>query len=179
MANCSPAAVCGKDGTPLLSWRVLILPFIEEDSLFKEFKLDEPWDSPHNIRLLPRMPRSYRPPGHKAELVPPHHTVIHVFVGYGAAFEWADGKKLRADFPDGVSNTLLLIEAGKPVPWTKPEEPTYAPGRPLPDLDRIFRDGFRVCMGDASRSWISKDMSETTLRPLITRNGHDKVGADG
>jgi hypothetical protein len=44
-----PAAVCGPDGTPLLSWRVLILPFIEQQALYRQFKLDEPWDGPHNL----------------------------------------------------------------------------------------------------------------------------------
>ena len=59
----SPAATYDKDGRPLLGWRVLILPYFGEEQyaqLYKEFKLDEPWDSPHNKALLPRMPSCYR-----------------------------------------------------------------------------------------------------------------------
>ena len=61
-----PAAVCSADGTPLVSWRVLILPYIEQDNLFREFKLDQPWDSPHNLALVERMPQVYAVPGAKA-----------------------------------------------------------------------------------------------------------------
>src|SRR5919201_819842 len=93
-----PAVVYGEYGQPLYSWRVLILPYIEQDELYKEFKLDEPWDSPHNLRLLPRMPATYAPPRGKASKVPPHHTVCHVFVGQGTAFEGRQGLRLAEDF---------------------------------------------------------------------------------
>src|SRR6516225_223840 len=95
-----PAAVCGKDGKPLLSWRVLILPYIEAGSLYEQFKLDEAWDSPHNLPLLGKMPLNYAPPKHKAGRVPPYYTVCHVFVGKGAAFEGQQRLKLTEDFPD-------------------------------------------------------------------------------
>jgi hypothetical protein len=173
-----PAVVYGADGKPLLSWRVLILPFIEQDQLYKEFKLSEPWDSPHNIRLLEKMPATYRAPGSKAKLMPPDHTVCHVFVGKGAAFEGREGLRLRGDFPDGTSNTVLVVEAGKPVPWTKPEDLTYDPDGPLPDLPRIFRNGFRVGLADGSARWIGPTIGDATLRAAITRNGRDELGPD-
>src|SRR5262249_23416572 len=81
-----PPAVYDRDGQPLLSWRVLILPYIEQRELFGEFKLDEPWDSPHNLALLPKMPLLYQPyRGGSAD--PPGYTFYQVFVGKGAAFE--------------------------------------------------------------------------------------------
>jgi len=88
-----PAVVYGKDGRPLYSWRVKLLPFIEEESLYKEFHLDEPWDSPHNIRFVERMPPVYAlPPRVAARMkVPTGHTVVHVFYGRNAAFEGAPG----------------------------------------------------------------------------------------
>jgi hypothetical protein len=168
--------VYGKDGKPLLSWRVLILPYIEEDGLFKEFRLDEPWDSPHNIRLLSRMPRTFAPPPGKVEKVPAHHTVIHVFVGERAAFEGREGLSLETDFPDGTSNTILVIEGGEPVPWTKPEELPFDPYGPLPELFSLFKGGYRAGMADGSMRFIQKDISEATLRAAITRNGGDDLG---
>src|SRR4051812_18980293 len=110
-----PAVVYGADGRPLYSWRVLILPYIEQSPLYERFHLDEPWDSPHNIQLLPEMPSSYAAPGRKKTLMPPHHTVVHVFHGPGAAFEGRDGISLK-EFQegDGTSNTILLVEAGQP-----------------------------------------------------------------
>jgi hypothetical protein len=167
-----PAVVYGADGKPLHSWRVLILPYIEERELYEQFKLDEPWDSPHNIRLLEKMPVLYAAPGRKAKKMPPYHTVCHVFVGKGTPFE--AGTRLRlslVDFPDGMSNTFLIVEAGKPVPWTKPEELCYDPDGPLPELDCIFKDCFRAAMAAGFSRWISKQTSEATLRAAITRNG--------
>jgi hypothetical protein len=167
-----PAVVYDKDGTPLLSWRVLILPYVEQKGLYERFKLDEPWDSPHNIALLSEMPSVYALPSGKASKFPPYHTVCHVFVGKDTAFEGKEGLRLREDFPDGSSNTLLLVEAGKPVPWTKPDELVYDPERPLRELTCLFRDGFRAKWIDCSSLWISKNTSDADLRNLITRHHH-------
>src|SRR5947209_3963892 len=78
--NCfPPAAVFGKDGTPLLSWRVLLLPFIERQDLFDEFRLDEPWDGPHNLPLVIKMPGLYAAPAwRKIGEIPTGHTLMHV-----------------------------------------------------------------------------------------------------
>src|SRR5262245_32263376 len=151
-----PAVVYGEDGKPLLSWRVLILPYVEQGELYKQFKLDEPWDSPHNLELLPKMPDVYAAPPRRAGKFPPFHTICHIFVGKGTPFEEGKALRLKDDFPDGLSNTLLVIEAGKPVPWTKPENLEYDPDKPLPELTAIFHEGIRVRMADAIGRWIGK-----------------------
>src|SRR4029077_13740719 len=71
-----------------------------------------------------------------------------------------------------------LVDAGKPVPWSKPEDLAYDPDKPLPDLQGIFNDGFYACMVSGARRWVKKETSEATLRALITRNGGDQPGAD-
>jgi hypothetical protein len=167
-----PAVVYGKDGRPLYSWRVLLLPFIDQEKLYKEFKLDEPWDSPHNLELLRRMPMSFAAPGRKAALIPADHTFCHVFVGRGTAFEHPEGQRV-ASFINGLSSTLLIVEGGKPVPWTKPEELLYAPDSPLPDLPGPFKDILRIAFADGSVQYLKRDISESALRVLITRNGKD------
>jgi hypothetical protein len=158
---------------PLLSWRVAILPFIEEDKLYSEFKLDEPWDSDHNKKLLPRMPKIYGPSDAKSE----HSTFYQVFVGKGAAFD--DGMKINiAHFTDGTSNTLLVVEAAKAVPWTKPEDLPYDPEKSLPKLGGLFDDGFHALFADGFVQFIKKDIKPETLRALITRNGGEVVDRD-
>ena len=57
-----PKSIVDKNGRPLLSWRVAILPYLDELALYEEFHLDEPWDSPHNRELISRMPSGYRCP---------------------------------------------------------------------------------------------------------------------
>ena len=104
------AAICDQNGKPLLSWRVLILPYLErygwsEPGRFKQFRLEQPWDSPHNLPLLSRMPEVYAAPTNDA---PPDHTHYQVFVGKGTAFEGTQGLRL-AVFPDGVEHTILVV----------------------------------------------------------------------
>jgi hypothetical protein len=170
-----PAAVCGPDGQPLLSWRVLILPYISQEELYDQFKLDEPWDSEHNRRLLERMPKTYEAPWTKYVDVPPNHTVLHVFVGPGTAFE--PGKQLKLsgeDFPDGTSNTLGVVEAGDPVPWTKPEEITFVPGQTI-RLRGLFRNGFRAGSLDGSHRLVPHDYDPDALQASVTRNGGEPI----
>jgi Protein of unknown function (DUF1559) len=134
------AAIWDKDGHPLLSWRVLLLPDLGKKELFAEFHLDEPWDSPHNLALLPLMPRDYESPDDVHHKTEPFTTFYQVFVGEGTAFEGKKGLRFPEDFPKGDSKTILIVEAGKAVPWTKPEDLVYEPNQPLPPLGGIFGD---------------------------------------
>jgi hypothetical protein len=169
-----PAVVHGPDGKALLSWRVLLLPFLEQQQLYAQFHLDEPWDSPNNIKLLEKMPSLYAPPHYRSDYVPPYHTICHVFVGPGTAFEPPEGHNLGTDFPDGTSNTLLIVEAGNPVPWTKPEEIEYDSKHPIM-LRGPFKDYCRVLFADGSRRRVPYSIDESDLRALITRNGNDLI----
>ena len=171
-----PAVVYGENGRPLLSWRVLLLPFIEEGELFRQFKLDEPWDSPHNIRLLPKMPRTYFPFDGSSP-PEPNTTFYQVFVGKGTAFEGREGLKLKDDFPNGTSITFLIVEAGSAVPWTKPEDIAYDERMPLPKLGGLFKGSFRAALVDGSVRYVLDETKESTLRTVIVRNG-EKPGND-
>jgi hypothetical protein len=173
-----PHAVYGPGGQPLLSWRVLILPYVEEEELFKEFHLDEPWDSPHNLRLLPRMPRIYAPVM-KENRPKEYATFYQAFVGNGAAFEGREGLHLPGGFPDGTSNTILIVEAGTAVPWTKPADLPYSPDSPIPPLGALSPKYFLVAMADSSvRTVYKEQVTEATLRAAITRNGGEILGPD-
>jgi hypothetical protein len=170
-------AIYSKDGKPLLSWRVAILPYIEEERLFGEFKFDEPWDSPHNKKLLARMPKVYAPVAGKTKV--PYSTYYQVFTGAHTPFNPAAvrstggprplslGGRIPASFPDGLSNTILAVEAGEAVPWTKPDDLPYDPKKPLPKLGGIFPDGFHVLFADGLVRLLRKDFDESTMRNLI------------
>src|SRR5262249_33286790 len=132
------AVIPDKDGKPLLSWRVALLPSLGFEELYKQFKLDEPWDSPHNKPLLAKMPKVYDVPGAKETT---DATYYQVFVGKDTVFE--DGKDVTyQDITDGTVHTVLIIEAGKAVPWTKPEDLSYSADKPVPELGGAIGDGF-------------------------------------
>jgi RNA polymerase sigma factor (sigma-70 family) len=159
-------AIYGKDRKALLSWRVAILPYIEQDNLYKQFHLDEPWDSPHNIKLAEIHVKTYRPVG--GAKARPGYTFYQVFVGPGAGFEKHRQMRLT-DVTDGLSNTLLVVEAGKPVPWTKPEDLHYAADEPLPELGGLFKDVFQAAFMDGAVHTLKKKCDEKALRLAITR----------
>jgi hypothetical protein len=171
------AAIWDAKGRPLLSWRVTLLPFIEESALYKEFHLNEPWDSPHNLQLLPRMPKLYATPSYR-ESPSNANTHYRVFTGKGTAFEGQTGLRLASDFPDGVKNTILIVESHESVPWTKPEGLPFDPSLPLPRLGYLSPKCFIAVNADGGSYKIKHSMSDATIRALITRNGGEKVEED-
>ncbi len=171
-----PHAVYDPDGKPTLSWRVLLLPYLGQNALYREFRLNEPWDSAHNKKLLARMPAVFRAPSDRPP--PAGHTFYQAFVGKGAAFEGKKGLRLPADFPDGTSNTMVLAEAARAVPWTKPDDLAYQPGKAPPELGGLFPPGFHAAFVDGSVRFFRKPLKEATLHCYITRNGGEVIPRD-
>ena len=169
-----------KAGKPLYSWRVLILPYIEQDNIYKKWKRDEPWDSPNNKPLSEQVVKVFSAPGSPDENS--NKTHYRVFVGKGAGFEESKaqpGKGMRfADITDGTSNTIAVVEATESVPWAKPDELDFVPGRPLPPLGLPGKDGFNALYFDGSVRFIRKAVAPQTLQALITRNGGEVVRFD-
>jgi prepilin-type processing-associated H-X9-DG protein len=169
------AAICDKNGKPLLSWRVSILPYIEQDNLYKQFHLDEPWDSEHNKTLIERMPEIYKLPGDKTKYELPS-THYLAFVGNGAALEEKRGVRFPAEYTDGTSNTIWVAEAEKAVPWTKPEDISYDP-KQAPKLAYFFSNRCNVGFMDGSVRAFRKDLKEEILHMFITRAGGEVIPA--
>ncbi|MBN2022107.1 MAG: DUF1559 domain-containing protein [Pirellulales bacterium] len=161
------------EGKPLLSWRVHILPYIEQEALYREFHLDEPWDSPHNKTLIDRMPEIYRNPSSPS---PPGQANYLVPVGPGTLFEGDKGSKIR-EILDGTSNTILVVEADpdRAVIWTKPDDLTYDPASPAAGLGRAHPGGFNAAFADGSVRFLAKDIDPTVLRAFMTRAGKEIV----
>lgn len=248
------AATVSKNGKTLLSWRVELLPYLGEQALYRQFKRDEPWDSPHNRKLLSKMPAVFAPLGVKTRQ--PYSTFYQVFVSVGpfaaggmggssgagmmaggpgggappagapggmrgmrpsggmkppgmpggapggmpgmpgqgdnpmgmmmggmsapgqiehfaTAFVKGEATRFPASIPDGTSNTILIIEAGNPVPWTKPEDLRYADDEPLPELGGLFPNIFHAAFADGSVHTLTKNYNKKHLRYAITANAGD------
>jgi hypothetical protein len=172
-----PQAICDKNGKPLLSWRVAILPFIEQQNLYKQFRLDEPWDSEHNKKLLQITVKIYTSPLQDEKSIKDHLTFYQGFVGKGTFFEGKKGLRIQ-DFPDGLSNTLMIVEASKGVPWTKPEDISYDADKPLPKLGLPGSKIYQAALCDGAVRAVSPKVTEQTLRNAITRNDGNPLGQD-
>jgi prepilin-type processing-associated H-X9-DG protein len=170
-------AILDVRGKPLLSWRVAILPYIEEQELYDKFKRDEPWDSPHNKSLLKEMPTIYACP--IRTVAEPFTTTYRVHVGKGALFE-NDREIGIADVIDGKSNTIAVVEAKEAVPWTKPDELSFDPAA-APSLEGTGSShpgGFNASMADGSVHFIKNTIDLNVFRALITRAAGEVILAD-
>ncbi|MCC6509425.1 MAG: DUF1559 domain-containing protein [Pirellulaceae bacterium] len=169
-SDAEPPAPGETEAKSNLSWRVKILPFIEQQQLYEQFHLDEPWDSPHNIKLLPLMPDSYR---HPNSLAKPGHTVYQMPTGPKLAAE--PGKRLRLrDFTDGTSNTIAIVETTDQAatPWTKPDDVNPYDN---PAVLRNTTGIFQASLLDGSARAISVTIDPQMLKGLLTRNGGETV----
>jgi hypothetical protein len=170
----SDAITSRADNGRLLSWRVAILPYLgqEENALYNEFHLDEPWNSPHNSQLLRRMPKVFECPDEVGATT--SLTIYQVVVGPRTMFTGGKGVKVD-DVTDGTSMTVLVTESSQPVPWTAPEDigtpggsPQSAPGSRHPNV-------IQALFGDGSVREIPKSWLKTGLPALLTRDGGEMV----
>ena len=144
--------------------------------------MDEPWNSPHNKQFLKETPAPFH------ERADPGWTHYQVITGPGTAFE-RPGLSWKMDFPDGLSETLLVVEARDPVPWSKPVDLVYDSNGPLPAFSNHYKrrrywlcfevsakPGFVAGFADASCLLIPGDTEEKIIRAIITRNGGEDFG---
>jgi hypothetical protein len=157
-------------GKLLLSWRVHILPYVEQQKLYEQFHLDEPWDSEHNRRLIEQMPETFRCPASKLKQEQGLST-YRVVSGEGTVFPGREGIPIK-EIRDGTSNTIMIVEVDdqNAVIWTKPEGLPFDPKNPAKGLGGQFEGGFDTAFCDGSVHFISKNIPPETLRLLLLRS---------
>lgn len=157
------------NGKPLLSWRVHLLPLLNQGELYKEFHLNEPWDSAHNNKLLDRMPALYRSPLLKS--TDQFMTSYVVPVGKNSIFPGPQGTKIN-EITDGTSNTILIVEVNdaNAVIWTKPDDLDVDAKDALSRLVRPELTGFAASFADGSVRFLSQAIDAEMLQALFMRN---------
>ncbi len=165
-----PAVVTSAEGQPLYSWRVLLLPYLDGEAVYRKFHLNRPWDHPNNRPLLEQMPPVFATPGAR----PGNTTSYQVLTGAGGLFDNAEGRGL-SEINDGAARTLLFVEAREPVPWTQPSDVAFDLER-TPKLGGLSLSGFHAALADGTVRHIRlPDMPTDLLRSLFTRAGGDRV----
>jgi hypothetical protein len=173
-----PAYIADASGKPMHSWRVLILPYLDQQALYNDYSFSEPWDGPNNSRLLSRMPPFYACPSHPG--APGSTTTAYAAVfGEHCVFRGSEPVKIM-DITDGTSNTLIVVEAAKAgIPWMKPEDIDITLHPTLGDPGGFSSDhtgGVQGVMADGSVHFLSQNISQQVLDALFTRDGKEAAG---
>ncbi|WP_417746235.1 DUF1559 domain-containing protein [Rosistilla oblonga] len=168
-----PSNIVDKQGKPLLSWRVALLPYLEQNELYSQFRLDEPWNSAHNLPLAERMPALFACPS-GPQL--PGKTAYQIPLGENLSM-LSDNPLLFRDIIDGTSNTVMMVETSPElaVDWTAPEDWTYDANDPLGGLGGHHPGGFHVSMLDGSVRFVTLEIDPELWYKLLTRNGREVV----
>jgi hypothetical protein len=171
-----------KNGKPLLSWRVHLLPYIEQSALYQRFKLDEPWDSENNKPLSQVVVKVFQVPGRPA--AQPWETYFRGFIGpkdvKAEHRPWLlEGESKGPQFPkifsDGTSNTIVVAEAAESVPWAKPDDLPYDGVKAAPKLGGPNGTWIAGFADGSVRTFRRGQIDEKTLRALITTSGGEVV----
>jgi hypothetical protein len=168
----------GPDGKLLLSWRVHILPYIDEHILYKQFHLNEPWDSPHNKGLIAKMPGIYLDPSSKFS--PADGKTHYLGVeGEGRFFDskLKDGRAL-ASIRDGTSNTIAIVQVddSRALEWTRPDDWEMDENDPLAGLGNLHSgDIFLAGYCDGHVTAVSRLIDPSLFKSLLTVAGGEKL----
>ena len=159
------------NGKPLLSWRVHILPFIDQQALYSRFKLNEPWDSPHNRQLIRLMPPTYANPN-----LPSGGVTNYLAVVGTDSVVSTTGVNVR-QITDGTSRTVVLVEvdANRAVPWTKPVDHEIKATDPKAGLGGLRPGGFHVSMADGRVVFVPISVDSKYIQALATKSGGEVV----
>lgn len=167
-----PDDIRDDSGRPLLSWRVAVLPYMELKSLYERFHLDEPWDSPHNIKLLTEMPAMYKGSQPAGSTATPYQRLV----GADATFKPDRSNRLTGLYGPS-DNTFHVVEAAELVPWTKPSDIAYSRNLPLPDFGFFSKPTFLAIMCSGSVFEIDpRRETEETIRNAIAMSNDAPAG---
>jgi prepilin-type processing-associated H-X9-DG protein len=162
-----PAYVKDANGTPMHSWRTLILPYLDELPLYKSYNFNEPWDGPINSTLIGQMPEVYRCPsqsdGKAGSAFETHYFAV---VGPGSIFPGDKAATIRSS-TDGISNTLMLIEAtGLGVNWLDPRDVT------VDEAVELLTTKPRSGHSHVHEGFFTTTYHETSQRNVVFIDGH-------
>jgi len=162
-----------QEGKPLLSWRVHVLPYLEQKALYDQFHLDEPWDSQHNKSLIEKMPSVYASPSHP-QLSAAGKSALLGPTAKGTFFEGKEGRAIP-EIIDGTSKTVMVVEAdaNRAVVWTKPDDLEVDLEQPLKDLAGAQGDSFLAAFADGSVQTISNAIDPQKMKALFTYGGRE------
>lgn len=169
-----PAYIADENGRPMHSWRVLILPYMEQQALYDQYRFDEPWDGPNNSRLHEVMVPAFVDPNSSDDSM--GYTNYVVVNGPNTMFPGAESVAL-GDVPDGASNTILVTSlANSDILWCEPRDLNYDAMSFVvndPGSESISSEApgpVPVLLGDGSVRQMHESVDPSAVRSMILRD---------
>ncbi len=180
-----PAYIADEKGKPLHSWRVLILPYLEEQKLYDEYDFSEPWDGPHNSKLLAKMPRMFSCPARDKDATRrPSRTSYVAVTGAGTMFPGSESVGFD-QVTDGSANTLMVVDtANVEIPWTKPEDLDIRTmslklnDKQNPSISSDHAGGAQVLFADGSCRFLKASINTDLVKSLLTISGGEPIASE-
>ncbi len=178
-----PAYVADKDGKPLRSWRVLLLPFLEQEPLYRLYRFDEPWDGPNN-RKVAALAKDFDvfscPAQAPGGLV--GETSYVAVIGPHTAFPGETCVSMQ-DIKDGPASTLMVVEVHHSgIHWMEPRDLHVLQTTPVisaksgQGISSTHKNGAQVVTADAAVHFLPADATfPELLRGLISIDGGEGV----
>lgn len=169
-----PAATLSKEGKPLLSWRVQILPYLGHNFLYKQFRQNEPWDSEHNKKFIRRIPPSFR---ESQENFDKGTTPFQAPVGIATLFTPGGTGTNSIQIINELSNTIMLVKVpeDKTAIWTKPEDWEIDISLPAKDLLKGFSNAIVFACADGEVKAIPLKEAEEKIKSMLVIDGKPKT----
>ncbi len=182
-----PAYVADESGQSMHSWRVLLLPFLEDPAsqeVYDRYDFSEPWDGPNNRKLAPHMPAVYRCP---SSVTTAETTDYVAVVGDETLFPGAQSTPFRK-VHDGSHATIAIVESsGSDIAWLEPRDLSFdeaaaglpsgpnPPGQPSPGIQSNHARGANVLFVDGSVHYLDDRVPADTIRALLTISGNEQI----
>ncbi len=175
-----PAVTLDASGRPAHSWRILVLPYLEQSRLYEAYSFDEPWDGPNNRKLASQMPALFAFAGTNEEGT---STLTNFVAITGVETVWPPGEGIvMSEIKDGSSNTIQFAEYnGPPIHWMSPVDlqfsnMSFTVGDPS-GIDSQYLTP-AVANADGSVRRLESELSPTELRAMCTANGGESENAN-
>lgn len=171
-----PQSLVDSAGNRLLSWRVLILPYLGYADLYEQFHLNESWDSEHNRALLVKIPEVFRSSEDSIRDDVTRTRFTAPLTADSVMGRRGPGVRVR-DIIDGTSNTMMVVQTSPEhaVFWTKPQDVPIDDSRPMESIAGTDADGFPASMCDGSVRFIPEKTDTGLLNALISISGREIV----
>ena len=177
-----PAYIADENGRPLHSWRVLILPFIGHEEVFRQYRFDEAWDGPNNRKM-------HGIPMPIFNCISAERGEDSVYANYlavvGPDTMWPGvGTVSLSDITDNPVTTVSLVEvANSDVRWMEPRDlnlgamPMTINSRSGTGISSRHRGGVNVGIVDGSSRFFENSMTPAALRAWLTIRGGEPASA--